>query len=61
MNCNRHDNTGQWVKGHSLSSGHQPESVLEAGEETSGDTESRIQDVFVLYRLQVPKVSVKLL
>lgn len=48
-------------KGHSLSSGHQPESVLEAGEEAGGDAESRVQEVFVLYKLQIPEVSVKLL
>lgn len=29
-------------KGHSLKSGHQPESVLEAREEAGGDAESRV-------------------
>lgn len=47
------------VRDDSPSSGHQPDFVLEAGQEAGGDAESRVQEVFFWRRLQIPQVSVE--
>lgn len=49
------------VKGHGLGFGYRPDSVLEAGQEAGGDAESRVQEVFFLWRLQSPQIGVELL
>lgn len=45
----------------SLHLSYWPDAVLEAGQESRGDAESGVQEMFFLWRLQCPRVCVKLL